>query len=329
MGWWQIDTDTLAGSRFVISPLAETIACLQTLEGGSPGHPGERAWLDAHLPAYHALLAEDPVAAALIRIGLGGSWNAGFMTPTPSAGNERTIEEELRTVRDTPAETAHADLAVCGNGTALPRRLRVPDAAPRVARLMEWVWAHAVAPYWGARRRVLEADVVARTATLSTSGWSGVLDGMRPGTRWLGEGRLQVNQRDHPPRATSGALLFVPVTPRRGWVTWDTARSALIYPCAGALAEHATSAVPDALGTLLGPARAAVLVLLADPKSPTQLVALTGQGLGSVGRHLKVLLDARLVRRRRAGRSVLYYRTTAGDGLVEAQSADRSGRTEP
>jgi DNA-binding transcriptional ArsR family regulator len=49
------------------------------------------------------------------------------------------------------------------------------------------------------------------------------------------------------------------------------------------------------------------------------LVALTGQGLGSVGRHLKVLLDARLIRRRRAGRSVLYYRSDAGEVLLKAQ----------
>ena len=38
-----------------------------------------------------------------------------------------------------------------------------------------------------------------------------------------------------------------------------------------------------------------------------------------MGRHLKVLLDARLVQRRRVGRSVLYYRTEAGDTLLEAQ----------
>jgi DNA-binding transcriptional ArsR family regulator len=77
--------------------------------------------------------------------------------------------------------------------------------------------------------------------------------------------------------------------------------------------------VPEALGALIGPARAGVLVLLETPKSTTQLVALTGQGLGSVGRHVKILLDAHLVQRRRAGRSVLYYRTAAGDTLLEAQ----------
>ena len=34
---------------------------------------------------------------------------------------------------------------------------------------------------------------------------------------------------------------------------------------------------------------------------------------------VKILLDAHLVQRRRAGRSVLYYRTAAGDTLLEAQ----------
>ncbi|WP_222871798.1 ArsR/SmtB family transcription factor [Nonomuraea sp. PA05] len=52
--------------------------------------------------------------------------------------------------------------------------------------------------------------------------------------------------------------------------------------------------------------------------STTHLVAVTGQKLGSVGRHLRVLLDAGLVERRRAGRSVLYVRTAAGEVLVEA-----------
>jgi DNA-binding transcriptional ArsR family regulator len=52
--------------------------------------------------------------------------------------------------------------------------------------------------------------------------------------------------------------------------------------------------------------------------STTQLCAVTGQGFGSVGRHLRVLLDAGLVRRGRAGRSVLYGRTPEGEVLVRA-----------
>lgn len=59
--------------------------------------------------------------------------------------------------------------------------------------------------------------------------------------------------------------------------------------------------VPASLGALLGTARAGVRVRLGSPLSTSQLVAVTGQGLGSVGRHLRVLLDAGLVERRRAG----------------------------
>jgi len=38
--------------------------------------------------------------------------------------------------------------------------------------------------------------------------------------------------------------------------------------------------------------------------------------LGSVGDHLKVLLAAGAVLRRRSGREVLYWRTALGDALV-------------
>jgi DNA-binding transcriptional ArsR family regulator len=105
-----------------------------------------------------------------------------------------------------------------------------------------------------------------------------------------------------------------------GWVAWDRPdRYAVMYPSSGALAEADRRPVPHTLEALLGPARARVLVLIDTPKSTTQLVALTGQRLGSVGRHLRILLDAGLLGRRRSGRSVLYYRTAAGDTLVTAQ----------
>jgi DNA-binding transcriptional ArsR family regulator len=67
-----------------------------------------------------------------------------------------------------------------------------------------------------------------------------------------------------------------------------------------------------------------ILTELASPTSTSQLVAATGFGLGSVGGHLKVLLDAGLVRRTRSGRSVLYYRTAVGDHLVEPQRPSRT-----
>ncbi|WP_067464646.1 helix-turn-helix domain-containing protein [Actinomadura macra] len=320
MGWWDLSADTLVGSRFLVSPLAETIATLKMLERGTAAHPAERSWLDLHLPAYRKRLAGDPLTALTIRSALGRTWNADYLTPPPTHGGEATFAEEVRTVREASPGGAREDLTVSLGGP-LPAELHRDDLPERTAGLLEWVWTHAVLPDWTRRRRIIEADVVARTAQLSRGGWAEALDGLRPGMRWLGGSRLQVNTHDYPPRRISGArLMFVPVTPRHGWVSWDETwrRFAIVYPCSGTLAEVGAP-VPEALGRLLGTSRAGVLVLLETPKSTTQLVALTGQGLGSVGRHLRVLLDARLIERRRAGRSVLYYRTTAGEILVAAQ----------
>ncbi|WP_433149507.1 winged helix-turn-helix domain-containing protein [Actinomadura nitritigenes] len=331
MGWWEITADTLAGSRFAVSPLAEATACLKALRWERPANPAERAWLDAHLPAYRARTAADPVAALLVRAMFAPTWNADFVTTTPAGGSEASFDAELDRMRSTPPDVAREDLAVALDGR-LPAALDRDDLPDRAADLIAWVWTETVRPDWPRRRRIFEADIVARAAHLSRGGWAAALADMRPGLRWLGANRLQINAHDNPPRALSGErLVFVPVTVGETWSSWNRARSryAIVYPCSGVLAGAGAVPSPGALGALLGPVRASVLLLLDSPKSTTQLVALTGRGLGSVGRHLKILLDARLVERRRAGRSVLYYRTEAGEALVAAQPDARQPDTAP
>ncbi|MGW1282234.1 ArsR/SmtB family transcription factor [Streptomyces sp. NPDC002586] len=327
MGLWQIGTDTLVRSRFVLSPFAETFASLKLLHVGTGAHPGETAWLGAHLPGYRARLAADPVTALLVRAGLGTSWIADFFCPTSCVGEG--FEETVARVRAAGADQARADLRVSLRGP-LPAGLERDDLPERATALLTYVWEETVRPYWERRRRVLEADMVARTARVSQGGWAAVLDSLTPWMRWIGESRFQVNQHAYPPReiAAGAELLFMPVTPRTSWVSWEgRERYAVVYPCLGVLAEdHDRRPVPAGLGALIGTARAGVLVLLGTPLSTTQLVAVTGQALGSVGRHLRVLLDAGLVERRRAGRSVLYVRTAAGEVLVEASGAGTGDR---
>jgi DNA-binding transcriptional ArsR family regulator len=324
VGWWQVNADTLAGGRFVVSPLAETTASLLTLELGAAAHPGERAWLDAHAGAYQARRAEDPVVPDLIRASIARHWIPGFITAAPTGRGEPEFADELAGVRSLSAEAVADDLAAVLAGSPYARHLTVPDLPERAACLLDWVWRHAVVGYWQRRRRIIEADIVARTTRLSQGGWAAALTDLRPGMRWLGAGRLQINAHGNPPREISGAeLFFVPVTLQRGWVAWDEPRRyAVMYPCSGTLAHPDSAAAPETLAALLGPARAAILVLLATPMTTTQLVVLTGQRLGSVGRHLKILWEAGLLHRRRAGRSVLYYRSEAGDLLVGIQNDD-------
>ncbi len=324
MGIWIVGADVLARSRFAISPLAETVSALLALAGLDDGLV-QQALARPQRDAYRRRVAADPVAAALVQAAFQATYTADFIT-TPPVPGDRTIHDELRRVRETPAPVAAADLRFC-LGLPLPPVLDGPDLAQRAADLLEWVWTHAVRPDWPRRRALLEADIVARTQRLSSGGWAAALAGMRPGMRWLGDGQLRINAYDNPPRDLRDAQLsFVPTTSSGGRVDWDEPdHYAIVYPSQGLLAGPREAAPPGALAALIGAARARILVLLAAPASTTQLVAVTGYTLGSVGGHLRVLLDAGLVRRRRSGRSVLYYRTPAGDQLMQAPPVSPAG----
>ncbi|GAA3351043.1 winged helix-turn-helix domain-containing protein [Amorphoplanes nipponensis] len=315
MSEWLVDADVLARSRFRVSAFAETVAALLVLLG-RPAAPGQLSDVAGLRAAFRERLARNPVEAAFARSAVVPFWVADFLC-TPPGDDERDFADELGRLRRTPDEVLLADLAVCLGGREPAAVLRRPGLAGSVAGLLTWVWETAVRPDWPRRAHAFEADIVARTRDLSAGGWAAALGGLRPGMRWLGEGRLQINGYAFPPRDLRDAtLLFIPTTTRGGWVGWDPPhRFSIVYPCAGLLAAQLVTA-PDALARLIGPGRATILAALAAPMSTTQLVAVTGHGLGSVGNHLRVLLEARLVRRRRAGRSVLYYRTELGDELA-------------
>ncbi|ARQ69451.1 helix-turn-helix domain-containing protein [Streptomyces marincola] len=322
MGVWLVGSDVLARGRFAVSALSETVAVLLGLAGIGVA-PGEAERLAAHRPAFRALLAREPFAAAFVAHAVRPRWLPDFLTVPPLPGDS-SFHDELDRLRATPRPRVAADLAECrvrnGDPGPPPPALDVPDPAGATAALLGWVWTRVVAADWPRRRRLFEADIVSRTHAVGTGGWAATVAGLRPGLRWLGEGRLRINARPYPPRDLAAAqLLFIPATTPRGWVGWDEPhRYAITYPCAGLLgAEGPAPAPAEALRRLIGPARAAVLAALAAPRSTTQLAALTGLALGSVGDHLKVLREAGLVDRRRAGRSVLYYRTELGERLTE------------
>lgn len=316
MGIWLINADVLAGSRFRISALAETVATLGVLARRRPHRPGQLARPAQQRAAFEARMAGDPVGRAFVKAAFLPTWLTDILCPPPN-DDEHTFDDEMRRIRAAPAAALRADLA--GNDPLL----NVPDLANRISAVLDWVWSEVVEPDWPRRERAFEADIIARTRRLSTSGWAAGLDDVRPGMRWLGDGQLQINAYDYPPLdLTDGQLLLIPTTAVRGWVGWRRPhRYSVVYPCAGLFAEGRPTA-PGALRRLVGPARATLLSLLGNPMSTTQLVSVTGFALGAVGNHLKILLDAQLVRRRRAGRSVLYYRTPEGDRLMRATAGN-------
>ena len=319
MGTWHIPSDLLARSRFAVSPMADVVEALVTLV--SPRDGSQRAFAGAHRDAFEDMLRAHPGRAALLRHSWRRGWLADFLG-LPPTGPVMGFDEQLEHVARLGDARLRSDLREVGNGP-LPRILARPGVTGHATGLLQWVWTYTLATDWARRERILRADIVARTSRLATHGWADVVRDLGRDRAWLGDGYLQINRHDNPPRSlrSDSELYFVPVNGHGSFVGWDLpSRYAIYYPVTGALARVDSPGL-GGLSRLVGDNRALVLTALGDPASTTNLTARTGLGLGTVGNHLKVLLDSGLVLRRRSGREVLYWRTALGDGLVAAGGA--------
>ncbi|SEF17062.1 ArsR/SmtB family transcription factor [Jiangella alba] len=315
MSEFLVDADTLANARFGTSQFAETVSALRLLR--APVEPWFRPWKDTHGPAYQAALAAHPVWAALVDSAFGRSWLADFLTVPPSAP-DLELRHELEPLLALSDERIRADLGFVR--TPLPPVLvETRGLAAAAADLLRWLWTTTVEPDWPRRARLLRADIVSRTSRLSEQGWSGVLRGLGPDVRWLGDGRIQVNRWDYPTTDVRGGdLLFIATHSQRVHVSWlPPSRYAIVYPVTGIFA--ATAPADEPLVRLLGRNRARVLAAAAEPVSTTSLVAATGLSLATVSGHLRVLSDAGLLERRRSGRSVLYWQSGTGRRVAGAR----------
>lgn len=315
MGEFVVDADVMARARFGTSQLTETLAGLKLLlQPAVP--PWYRDWHAAHAPALRERLAADPVAAAILGAAFRPTWTADFLTVPPTAPDQ-ALDEELRYLESLDDDRIRADLEFTSG--PLPVELAATGLARTASDVLRWTWEHAIRADWERRLRVLRADVVSRTSRLSSKGWSGALDGLAPGVRWLAHGRLQVNAHPYPPRDIRGRdLMFIAAHTPGSWVSWRQPDVfAVVYPVTGVFAAG-PAPLPQPLVRLLGRNRARLLAALGTPRSTTALAAETGFPLGSVGGHLRVLLDAGLLERRRSGREVLYWRSDAGEQLMAA-----------
>lgn len=322
---WVLSADLLARSRFVVSPFSETVAALTVLSTPHPpGTPWIRSFRALHREAYLGMLAEEELRAVVAehawrpRRGQVPGWIADFLG-LPPLGDGATFADELDQLAVWDDDRIRAEIRQFAVGP-LPAALGRPGLRDAVADILRWLWTTTLVSDWPRRRRVLEADILTRTSRLASHGWAGVFDSLSPYSSWLGDGRLQINGYELPDRDLSQAreLDFVPVHSYTGWDMLELPhRYALVYPVSGALADTgSTRTGTDGLARLIGPNRARVLRLLGEPRSTTQLAALTGLPPGAVSNHLRVLLEAGAVLRRRAGREVLYWRTSLGDVLA-------------
>jgi biotin operon repressor len=181
----------------------------------------------------------------------------------------------------------------------------------------------AIQPLWQRLRGAAEAEIATRARAAAEFGARALVDELHPKLGWNGSALLLRYPRKQGQWTLDGHNLTLLPTGFAGTEVYaipnsPTGRTLWYAPRGfGNLWAPGQSAVPTArLSALLGPTRAAVLILLAAPHSTGDVAARLGLAGGTASHHLTTLRDAGLATAERTGRRLLYQRTRLGDQLA-------------
>lgn len=323
----QLGVGDLAGTRFAISPVHETITAVQLLTqpARQPLHAPWVRWAQGEL-------AGRPLRTPLLRqlvVHDRPSWPE-FLAPAPPAGGA-TLGDQLAAVRGTdPADVRSSVRRVFGDDPP-PAAVRLAD---RPAEVLEEVAdelreAHdrLLAPHWPRMRALLDVDIAHRARVLAEGGPAALFDRLHPAVTWR-EGALRIDQGRRARRIAPGpgGLVLCPGVfggPRVVVKGHTSSQTTLRYPARGTgeLWSPGRSGPSGAVVRLLGAPRARLLDALLAPATTTLLARELGVTPSAVSQHLAVLHAAGLVTRTRAGRSVHYVLSRTGRELLGAEPA--------
>ncbi|MEW2136299.1 ArsR family transcriptional regulator [Streptomyces sp. NPDC005409] len=319
-------TSDLAQMRFAVSPMWEVGPSFRLLASGA-AHPVHRPWIEQVRPRVADAGLDRGLLAELIPP---SGYVPDFLNPAP-AGPAPTLAEELAGILAAPALRVRRDLDRLGDEQGgLGPRARALYAEPRarldrVAQEIGAYWELALAPYWARLRAVLDADVFHRARQVAEQGPAHLFNGLHPSVSWDDDAlRLERRPAVLSRQAAGAGLVLIPSV-FTGPVPFTRMTPPeppqLAYPARGigALWQPRSAHRTDALAAVLGRSRTRLLAELDSPASTTELARRTGLSPSAVSQYLTALRDAGLVSAHRAGRSVLYARTTVAESLLAAQ----------
>ncbi|MFS0895488.1 DUF5937 family protein [Microbacterium sp. 179-I 3D3 NHS] len=309
--------------RFGISPgheLAHAVRVLLRPER----HPLQWGWLRA---------VRDRLPRESFRLLAGVIGTDGYMPDflTTAPRWDLTPEDELEALRSAPLTPMRVDLGkmVQRSSGSRQRALREMRADPRraraaIAQACAEVWDAALAPVWPQLERLLRADVAVRARVIATGGIASMAGDLHEQVTW-GGGAVRVSLRRHSEMVDcrgSGLVLVPSVMSSWGCMvlTEPPAQPTLFYPARGVTAgwSRDETDIADALGALLGPARAAILLRAGTSRTTSQVARDAGIAVSTASHHLSVLREAGLVSSRRDGVRMLHLRTPLGEAMVGA-----------
>jgi DNA-binding transcriptional ArsR family regulator len=315
------------GLRITTSQLWETLSSLSILGryGGRAPWPYTRWSTEAH-----AAVSRIPELAP-VRWWQSQRPNPWPVQSCPPAPPTRAgLPKELTAVRSGTLAGLTDWLARTTPQETVPERMAHPADDP--AEMLSWLadgfaayWEAVLAPYWSRMQVLLDGEVIYRAQTLATEGPTALLasvsavSGIRTRQRpaavpHLDRGTIYlmplVFRTDGPLRVTDEAGNVVITYQARGVASLTEDPGAGRGP-SGAVAN------PEArLGILVGRGRSMILRALGSPGTTAGLAKHLRLAPSTVSEHLTALTGAGVVRRRRAGRHVLYELSPAGTALV-------------
>ncbi|MDT7802993.1 MAG: hypothetical protein QOI78_6426 [Actinomycetota bacterium] len=315
----------LATTRFAISPLSETVACLQQLAG--------RDREAANLPWLR--WAADELASAPLDLTL--TWPLlisdrpnwpEFLVPAPRDSGP-SIDDDLAALRRTTPRQVRRSLGRVF-GDTLPGPVAAFAEHPKaglatIAAELRAAHDRLVAPHWPRIRAVLDADVGHRAKQFAAGGSAKLFTGLHPDLRWHAGKLLLTGERWQADRVVNqgpGGLVLIPVVLGSAYVLIKgstSTQTTVRYPARGrgAVWTAGTRPPPGSTVRLLGRARAELLEALRSPATTTDLARALGVTPSAVSQHLGVLRESGLVERERSGRQVLYLVTALGTALLD------------
>jgi DNA-binding transcriptional ArsR family regulator len=310
----------LARLRFAISPMWELVISLRALR--------DPAAAAMHLPWVRAARERVRGLDLLPLLGLVPltGYIPDFLTPPPDTPLA-SFEDELEAVRSTPAARVRKEVEMrieegLAPAVGEPFLRRPRRAVERLADSLAAYWEVALEPYWPRVRALLEADLLYRSRRLTEGGPTALFADLDSAVHWRDDGLEVEIAWTTTVRLEGRGLLLVPTAfpARPAAITSPHWQPTVMYRARGValLWESGQSAPSEALATVLGRGRAAVLLALDAPRTTGDVARRLEITPGGVSQHLSALRAAGLVSSNRHGRSVLYARSPLADELVSA-----------
>lgn len=310
--------------RFAYSPLFEAAESLRMVRSGRVNEL-HRGWFEAARDAItrcdtDALQAVVPAHGRLARVFYLGAEDT-----------TSTMDDQLRRLAQYPPDRLKADLDEVWRDALPPAPVArlVADGADGVKRLAEDLWHYweaAIQPHWAQVRAVLDGDVAHRASRMAQGGISAMMSELHPALT-MSQDTVVIKSPGYREYDLAGAgLLLIPSVFVWPWIVVEPGPAGpprLIYGARGigTLWQRDGSSDEDALASLVGRTRAAMLDRLAQPHSTTDLARKLGQSAPTVSAHLSILRRCGMVTSWPAGRRVLYQRTPLASRLLLASSS--------